>query len=441
MKKFVFASVMALSSMSLVMAPKLQSQDLTIKDPAEYNAYQMANSQTDQKQKAVALEAFLKQYPQSVVKQAVLSELVDDYWGLKDQDNTVNAAGRLLQIDPNNLEAILYSVVIKKGQCAQSSDQATCDDASSLAQKGLALQKPAATAADEWTKLTHGAFPIFHSAIAAADTVKKDYKGAQGEYTAELKLYSDDESKSTGLNDTLLLAQAYAQPGSAQDLKLASWFFARVWDFAPAQYKTMIQPKLEYYYKKFHGALDGLDDVKAKAQGSVFPPAGWTIAPAKSPAEQIHDLITSTPDLSTLALADKETILALGSKEDADKMWASLQGKETQVPGVVISATADQIKVAVTQDAKDAKVADFIVNMKKPLTDAELKAVTATGFEFKTQPDAELAGTYDTYSQVPATDTTSQSAQIVLKDGEYIPAEKKKATPPHHPAPHRPAHK
>jgi hypothetical protein len=125
----------------------------------------------------------------------------------------------------------------------------------------------------------------------------------------------------------------------------------------------------------------------------------------------------------------------MGSKDDADKLWALLQAKETQVPGIVIAITNDQIKMAVTQDARDAKVADFIVNLKKPLTDAELK-LYPTGFEFKTQPEAELVGTYDTYRQVAATDTTSQAAEIVLKDGEVIPAVKKKPAAAHHPVRH-----
>jgi hypothetical protein len=237
-------------------------------------------------------------------------------------------------------------------------------------------------------------------------------------------MFDDNESQKQGLGDTLLLAQAYSQPGSTQDLKQAIWFYSRVWDFAPAQYKAQIEPKLEYYYKKFHGGLDGLDAIKQQAQASTFPSGEIKIDPAKSPAEQIHDLLAST-DPNSLALADKETVLAMGSKEDADKLWALVQGKETQVPGIVIEATADQIKVAVTQDAKDAKVADFIVNLKKPLTEAEQKIVVP-GFEFKTPPDAELVGTYDTYQQVPATDKTSQSALIVLKDGEFVPAEKKK---------------
>ncbi len=212
---------------------------------------------------------------------------------------------------------------------------------------------------------------------------------------------------------------------------------ARVWAYAPPAYKAQIEPKLEYYYKKYHGSLDGLDALKQQAQASTFPPGSFHIDPAKSPAEQIHDLIAATPDLNTLALADKETVLAVGSKDDADKLWALLKDKETQVPGVVIAAEANTIKVAVTQDAKDSKQADFIVNLKKPLTDAELKVVIP-GFEFKTQPDNELVGTYDSYRQVPATDTTAQSAEIVLRDGEFIPA-KKKAAPVHHAPVHHPA--
>lgn len=442
MKKFVLASMVALASVALVAAPRLHAQgssDISIKDPAEFNAYQMFNTQTDPKAKCAAGESFLKTYPQSVVKNFVLDALIDCYQASNDPDGVLSSSSRVLQVEPNNLKAILYSVLIKKQQCAKSADAQTCDDASALAQKGLQVTKPASTSDADWQKLTHAAFPIFHSTMAAADTVKKDYKGAQDEYTAELKMYSDEESKQQGLNDTLLLAQAYSQPGSTQDMKLAVWFYARVWDFAPDQYKKQIEPKLNYYYKKYHGGLDGLDGIKQEAQASTFPGGTYNPPPAKSPQEQIHDLLASTPDGGkSLALADKETVLAVGSKDDADKLWALVQGQETPVPGIVTEATADTIKVAVTEDAKAAKVPDFIVTLKKPLTDAELKTIQP-GFEFKTQPDATLVGTYDTYKQVPATDKTSASAEIDLKDGEYIPQEKKKPAPVHHAPAHRPA--
>lgn len=430
MKKIVFASLMALASVSMIATPALRAQDqITIKDPAEFNAYQMATTQSDPHAKSSALESFLTTYPQSVVKNAVLDQLIDIYQQIGDPDKTLSAASRLLQVDPNNMRAIVISVYIQKGQCAKTSDVQTCDDAAALAKKGLQVPKPAGLSDDEWKKQSGVAYPAFHSAIALDDVIKKDFKDAQAEYKAELMLYTDEQSKSVGLGDTLLLAQAYSQPGSTQDLPDAVWFYSRVWDYAPQNYKAQIEPKLEYYYKKFHGGLDGLDAIKQQAMASTFPPGTFVITPAKSPAEQIHDLIASTPDLNTLALADKETVLGLGSKDDADKMWAVLKDKATQVPGVVIEATASQIKVAVTQDAKDSKIPDFIVNLKEPLKDSE---IPAPGFEFTTQPGAELDGTYDTYTQVPATDTSAQSAQIVLRDGVMIP-EKKKA-PVHKPS-------
>ncbi|MGA3046057.1 MAG: hypothetical protein ABSD67_05510 [Terracidiphilus sp.] len=449
MKKLVLASLMALASISLVSASALRAQDtgtISIKDPAEYNAYQTATTQSDPKAKATALESFLKTYPQSIVKRPVLDLLLDTYQGLNDQDHMLDTATRILQLDPNNLRAIFISVYIKKSQCGKTNDAQTCDDAAALAQKGLTVPKPAATSEDDWKKLTGASYPVFHSAIAWDDALsKKDFKAAENEYTSELMLFGEDQSKSQGLVDTLQLATAYSMPGAGQDLVKAVWFYARVWDYAPAAYKTQIEPKLEYYYKKYHGKLDGLDGIKTQAAATTFPPGTFVIPPAPTPAEQIHTMLTDpTINKSSLALSDKETILALGSKDDAETIWAVMKDQQTPVPGTVLEATASEIKIAVTQDAKDAKVPDFIVNLKTPLPEKEIPAV---GFEFglAAKGQAELDGTYDSYTQIPAKDAvpatattpavaaTAQSVQIVLRDG-FVQPEKKKTTPAHKPS-------
>jgi hypothetical protein len=497
MKKFVFAFAMAFAGISLISAPALRAQDsdqITIKDPAEFNAYQMATTQSDPKAKAAALESFLTTYPQSVVKSAVLDMLLDTYQGLGDQTDALSAAARMLQVDPNNTKAVFITVYIKKGQCAKTGDAQTCDDAATMAQKGLTVAKPAKVSDDEWKKQTSATYPIFHSTIALDDMISKyttkekqikslsddiqklgtqlkeqgdklsetdraalvasiddkkkqvksltdgaasDVVAGVSEYKAELMLYTDAQSKSAGLNDTLLLAQAYSQPGASQDLVQAIWFYARVWDFAPAQYKAKIEPDLEQYYKKYHGGLDGLDDIKAQAAATTFPPATFTIKPAPTPAEQIHALLASTKDWNTLALADKETVLAVGSKEDADQLWALLKDKPTPVPGVVIDATASVVKVAVTDDAKTAKVPDFIVNLKAPATAKEIPAVGAE-FGLQAKGQAELDGVYDSFTKTEATDAAPASAQIVLRDGVIVP---KKAGVAHKPTPvHKAAH-
>jgi hypothetical protein len=441
MKKFVLASVMALASISLVYSPALRAQDsdtISIKDPAEYNAYQMASTQTDPKAKIAGLETFLQTYPQSVVKKAVLDMLIDTYQSIQDPDHTLSAASRLLQLDPNNMKAIFISVFIKKGQCGKTSDAQTCDDAAVLARKGLATPKPAKTTDDEWKKQTGATFPIFHSAVALDDILsKKDIKAGIDEYRQELMLYApEDTQKGPGLNDTLLLAEAYAKL-TPPDPVNAVWFYARALNFAPDNYKPVIEKKLDYWYKKYHGAMDGLDDVKTAAAATVFPAGGApSIKAAATPAEIAHNVVATTPDLKSLNLGDKEFILAAAAKEDADKLWDSMKDQQTPVPGIVIEATASVIKVAVTDDAKSSKTPDFIVNMKKPLEDKEIPAV---GFEYKIPPATALVGTYDSYTQVPATATMAQTAQIVLRDGE-VALEKKKAVPVHKPAAgHHPA--
>ena len=281
MRKSVFASVVLLASMSVLSVPALRAQEITIKDPAEVTAYQTATALTDPKAKAAALEDFLQKYPQSVVKQPVLDMLMDTYQGLKDPDHQLVAATSMLQLDPTNLKAIVYSVLIKKAQCAKPSDAPSCAAAAALAQKGLAAPKPSGTADDDWKKMTDAAYPILHSAIATDDVIaKKDFKAAEEEYKAELALYTDDQSKSQGLQDTLQLASAYSQPGPGQDMVQATWFFARAWNFAPSSYKAQIEPKLEGCYRKAHGKLEGLDAIKTKAAATTFPPPGFSITPA-----------------------------------------------------------------------------------------------------------------------------------------------------------------
>jgi hypothetical protein len=458
MKKLVFASVMALASVSLVVTPMLQAQDsITIKDPQEFNAYQLANTQTDPKTKVVQLEEFLSKYPQSVIKSAVLDTLIENYQNLQDADKTLSAASRQLQLDPNNMKAIFISVFIRNRQCTKtvdpktgvSNDPQTCDEAASLAQKGLAVAKPAATSADDWKKLTAGTYTTFHSAIAL-DLIasKKDLKAGIAEYRTELMLYPADQTKSgPGLWDTLQLAEAYTRPGAKEadekPLVQAVWFYARAWNFAPAGLKTPIESKMKFYYTKYHGNLDGLDAVKTAAADTLFPTGTFVITPAATPAEIVHKLIVETPDLNTLALSDKEYVLANGTPEDAAKLWALMKGKATPVPGEVIEATASVIQLAVSPDAKGAtpKFADFIVNLKTPLTDKE---IPAAGVVYGIQPVAELDGTYDSYTQVPATDTRAQTAQIVLSSGVVVPA--KKVAPTRKPtakpsAAHKPAAK
>jgi hypothetical protein len=412
MKKYVLASLLALATTVPVSVPMVYGQgaqpgQLTIKDPAEYNAYTNAVGQSTPAAKASAIEAFLTQYPNSIVKNDLLEQLMLLYQQQNNMDKTLSTADRVLAVDPGNLRALAVSVYLEESQAATKTNPADAqpilDKAASQAQTGLTATKPAAMSQADFDTLKNATSPIFDSAIAKDDENKKDYAGAVTAFTNELKAYKDPAQTQAGpgLNDTYLLGQAYAQQ-TPPDLKNAAWFFTRAAQFAPPQAKPQIEKAAEYFYNKYHGSMDGYPAVQTLAQANLFPPAEYNPTPAPpppSPADLAAQTVASTPDLKSLSLGDKEFILFNGKPEDAQKVWDVMKGQRVEVPGMVISATADSVQLAVTEDNKQSKKADFTINMKTPL-----KSVPAIGA------NATFDATFDSYTPNPP--------MITLTDGE-----------------------
>lgn len=421
MKKVALASLLAIATSMLCATPIAlaqaaasggAAQQITIKDPAEYNDYSNAISQSSPAAKASAIEGFLTKYPNSVVKEEMLEQLMAAYQAQNNMDKTVDAAGRLLQTDPNNLRALAITVYIKKAQAAQKStpadQQPLLDEAAADAQKGLAAPKPANMSDADFEKLKAATAPIFYSAIALDAQLKKDYAGAEDNFKKELGAVPVAQTQTgPALNDTYLLGQAYAQQ-TPPDLKNAVWFLTRAAAYAPPAAKDQIEKAAEYYYNKYHGSMEGFDQVKALVTQSVLPPDSYNptaAPPPPSPADQAAKVVATTPDLKTLNLNDKEFILFNGKQEDADKMWATMKGQTYQIPGKVVSATTDSVQLAVTDDAKASNTADFTINMKKPLTTAPAIGTMVN-----------YNATFDSYTQNPK--------MITLIDGA-LPAPEK----------------
>ena len=203
MKKVVVASLLAVAGMACVarvteaqtqvnLGSNQQANQGVQLSPAEYNAYNSAITQTDPKAKAAALEAYLTAYPQSSVKAAVLEQMMGAYSQIPDAVKTLDAADRLLQVDPNNIRACLLEVYFRRTGAEQTTDaaakQAGLDKAAEFAQKGLTAPKPAEMSADDFEKLKNGAYPVFYSAIAIAALNKKDAAAAVENYKKELAI-------------------------------------------------------------------------------------------------------------------------------------------------------------------------------------------------------------------------------------------------------------
>ena len=82
-----------------------------------------------------------------------------------DSTKTLDAADRLLQVDPNNLRAITLEVYFRKASADQLTDatakQAALDKAAEYAQKGLAATKPTDMSDADFKTLQANANPDF----------------------------------------------------------------------------------------------------------------------------------------------------------------------------------------------------------------------------------------------------------------------------------------
>jgi hypothetical protein len=433
MKKVVFASLLAvagafpLASLAIAQQPAAAAAGGDVQmSPEEYAVYNAANALPTGAAKAAAFQDYLKKYPSSAVKLDVLNQILFNYSQVPDKANTLLAADALLAVDPNDLRALTFEVYYRRADADMATDPATkqagLDAAAKFAQQGLSAAKPPKMDAAAFADLQKKTAPTFLSAIADDDMAKKDNAGAIKALTTEIDGdLADTTHASPVLQDVYVLAQAY-YTSTPPDYLNCAWYATRAATFAPDAYKPTIQPLANYCYKKYHGKMDGYDAMQTSVKTNLDPPAGFlaSIAPAPKPSDMIAALVASTPDLATLALGDKETALQYGLPADADKVFDSVKGKSVQFPDVtVVSATADQLVLIVSDDAAASKTPDFTFNMKEPL-----KSIPAPGSK------VTVSGTYASY--------TANPLMITMSDGEIVPAKKPVARPPVH---HAPAHK
>jgi hypothetical protein len=364
------------------------------------------------------MEAYLTKYPQSSVKASVLQTLMQTYSSF-DPTKSLDAADRLLQLDPNDIGALTIEVYFRKASADQIADaagkQAALDAAAGFAQKGLAATKPKAMDDATFAKVKASTTPIFYSAIGTAALNKKDTATAIDNFKKELASVPVDQTTVPGpvLQDTYFLGLAYLQ-STPPDLSNCAFYVARFVAYAPEPYKTQMMPTAKYCYKKFHGADDGFDAVMTTAKANLNPPADFAIKPAPSPADIVANVIATTPDLASLAVSDKEFILQNGKPEDAAKVWDTIKGKSVQFPeATVISVSDTALQVAVSDDAVQSKTADFTFQLAAPL-----KTPPTVGAK------VAVSGTYASFTPNPI--------MITMSDGEIV--EPKKATPAKKPA-------
>jgi len=389
MKKVLLMVVLALTAVAVAQQPTQptppqgstpQSQKV-IKDPAEYQAYVTALNMTDPAQKAAAMEAFAKQYPQSVVLTDALEQAMAAYQqGSPPNTAKVEEMGkRILQLQPNHIRALAVVVALDRAK-ATNGDKAALQESCTYTQTGLqqlpTWQKPQEISEADFEKMKNQMGQIFNGAAGFCALNNKDYNNARSFY---LKAIQNDPND---LQDTYQLAISYLETDPV-DLR-GFWYGAKALSLAGnnAAAVNAIAPYVKGKYKKYHGKGDDWNQFAATVAPQTTPPPPGELAklipPAPTPCDFAVQAARDNPP-DQLSFSDKEFILSKANcspanKEAADKIWQSIQTLEKngearlEIPVKVISATTDALEVAVSDDNQAANKADMHVILEKPVT-------------------------------------------------------------------------
>jgi hypothetical protein len=385
-----------------------QSAAPVIKDPAEYNAYVAAVQSQDAAAKISGLEAFIAQYPNSVMKNQALEILMGAYQQSNNAKKTMDTATKLVTADTCNVRALALLAYFDRvmAQGGDPNAKQLLIDGKKYGQQGLdclpKFTKPDGMSAEDFKKQTDQMNSIFHAVMgiselqdaveasqqhdaavkskddakAAATLTVKDQNYAQA--AKDLRVAVD--ANPTDFSVVYPLALAYLGP-STPDYQNGIWFAARAAAVAPAANQPALEKYARGQYVKFHAGDDGWADVlgAAKANGAQVP-----IKPAPTPAEQAHKMVQeTTPDKMDFAIW--EFVLGNGEQADQDTVWNSIKGKAVQMNGTIISTTPTEFMIAASSDDIEAKKADITLRFEDKVP-VKLIPKDGASFDFQGEP-------------------------------------------------------
>ncbi|MGB6404088.1 MAG: hypothetical protein WBF26_14720, partial [Candidatus Sulfotelmatobacter sp.] len=318
------------------------------------------------------LEAFLTQYPNSIMKVAALQTLMQDYQQAGNTAKTIETATKLVAADPSNERAMFLLAYFDRVKAQGGDANATQDlaDAKKYGQMGLdglpKFTKPDSMSDADFQKMKDQMTGVFSAALGLSALTDKDYDTARKDLRTAVDSSPDFQKDFTVVWP---LALAYAGP-TPPDPKLtpdpinAIWYAARASTIAPPQAQAGIEKYARSLYMKYHAGDDGWTDVLAQAKANPTQPAGFTIKPAPTPAEQAHNMVVATPP-DKMDFATWEFVLSNGGQADQDAVWNAIKGKPVYMNGTVVSATSTEFDIAASEDDIVAKKADLTLTFEE----------------------------------------------------------------------------
>ncbi len=297
----------------------------------EYDAFQLMATEKDPAKRISLAEAFLQKWPNSFMKSTAYVAISQAYQQLRDAVKMYDAAGKGVEANPDNVDAIYFaSVALPYAFKATDPDATTkLSRSESDARHGLEvlqkLQKPASLTDEQFTRYVRGLRSTFNSTVGFVALQRKDYPAAASAFRAG----AEDNPADFTTFYRLGLAYWYSSP---PDYNHAVWYLARALSLARAAqdpFEAEVTKDLNRLYLNYHGTADGLSDIITQSAASPDPPEAFKVTPMEKPK------LTGNPTVDGF---NEMTFPLRMAGDRAQKQWEALKGQTIKdMAGVVES--------------------------------------------------------------------------------------------------------
>lgn len=286
MKLLLLAAAVALLTVSgaawhasAAESPTLQPtpEQKVVHDPTEFKTYMDALHVKDPAARGAAMEQFVARYPHSAALAVALQQAMGAYQAAGNGAKVEEIAGRLIKLDPKNVQALAILTFAKMNEGTPSS----IAEAEELAERGLKLlpgwkSEPGVTKA-QFATMHRETNAVFYDAIGLHDLLVKDYAAAREPLRRSLELKHGTFVE----NYRLAVAELEMKPTDPEGF----WYIAKSIDLARSQNPDAagkIEPYGSEKYRAYHGSMDGWDALLVRVAREKAPPKRFTVAPARA---------------------------------------------------------------------------------------------------------------------------------------------------------------
>jgi tetratricopeptide (TPR) repeat protein len=368
----------------LVLTAWAQAPQKNWKDRAEYDLFSSILKETNSQKKLELLNQWKEKYPSTEFQTERLAHFLATYVALNKGPETLATAKQIVAADPKNIQGLYYVTIFTLNN--QTPEQL---DAGQKAAQGLlanldevfaAGKKPANISDDAWKKERSNFEVLAHTALGWVAMTRKENDAASAAFKKALDLNPVNAQVSLWLGSTLL------RKGETQGEGLYHIARASVLEGQGALDPTaraQMQSYLQKVYAQYHGDSSGLDELRAKAKESVFPPADFKIKRADEVAAEKEEEFRKTNPVLALWMSIKKELTGPNS----DAYFAS-SVKDAHLPGGAMGVQKFKGKVIEHKPARNPK--EIVLGMSDATT-AEVTIKLETPFLIgKADPGTEI---------------------------------------------------